>query len=111
MDEKARNVSDKLLDTELGSGYGIFTGSKTRDAVLRFNPMMARWVETEAWHPQQESRYDREGYYLLSIPYADDRELMQDILKYGANVEVLKPAALRQRVQQALIDAATLYED
>lgn len=111
LDEKARNVSEKILDTELGSGYGIFTGSKTSMATLRFSPMMARWVETEIWHPQQQAVYDSEGYYLLSIPYSDDRELIQDILKYGANVEVLKPAALRRRVQQALMDAVTLYKD
>lgn len=109
LDTKVKSVPEKHLDEELGSGYGIFTGSKTQNATLRFNPVTARWIESEQWHPVQVSHYDNEGYYILSFPYSDDRELIQDILKYGANVEVLKPAALKDRVHNALIDAVSLY--
>ena len=34
---------------------------------------------------------------MLEVPFADPRELMMDILKYGADVEVLEPEALRRR--------------
>ena len=111
LQEKAKNVSEKLLNEELGSGYGIFTGSNTQEVQLRFNPKTARWIASEQWHPVQVSHYDDEGYYLLSFPYSDDRELIQDILKYGANVEVIKPTALKKRVKSALEDAIKLYTD
>lgn len=108
--DKAKNVSEKLLNEELGSGYGIFTGSKTHQVTLRFNPLTARWVSSEQWHPGQHGGYDEEGYYVLSFPFSDDRELIQDILKYGPNVEVIKPASLKKRVKQALQEAVQQYQ-
>lgn len=109
LDAKAKNVSEKHLNEELGSGYGIFTGTKTQNAVLRFNPKTARWVSTEQWHPNQQGEFDKEGYYELTIPYSDDRELIQDILKYGPNVEVKKPADLKKRVIKSLKDSLENY--
>ena len=46
--------------------------------------------------------------YLLSIPYADDRELIQDILRHSPNVYIEAPAALRKKVQTKLQDALGL---
>lgn len=46
---------------------------------------------------------------MLEIPYSDDRELLMDILRHGADVEVLEPPQLRKRVAEALAEAARLY--
>ena len=35
---------------------------------------------------------------MLEVPYTDVRELMMDILKFGAEVEVLGPAPLAKTV-------------
>ncbi|HEX9583592.1 MAG TPA: hypothetical protein VGB36_03710, partial [Gammaproteobacteria bacterium] len=40
------------------------------------------------------------------FPYSDDRELLTDILKHGAEVEVLEPPALLARVAGAHAEAA-----
>lgn len=110
LSDEAKNIPEKTLDGELGSGYGIFTGSKTQNTTLRFSPRTARWISNEQWHPEQVGEYDKDGYYILSFPFSDDRELIQDVLKYGANVEVLKPAELKKRVISALEDAVKLYK-
>jgi predicted DNA-binding transcriptional regulator YafY len=34
------------------------------------------------------------------VPFSDTRELMMDILKYGADVEVLGPPSLRDAVAE-----------
>ncbi len=44
-----------------------------------------------------------------AVKYADDRELLIDILKYGADLEVLAPAALRVKVRARLGAALALY--
>jgi len=111
LNKKARNVAEKRLDAELGSGYGIFSGQKTQQVTLRFSPKMARWVSKEEWHPDQKGRYDQDGYYLLTFPYANDTELLMDILRYGADVEVIKPVTLRTKVQAQLKDALKKYPD
>ena len=107
-EKKAQNIADATLDAELGAGYGIFAGRRTRTARLRFTPERARWVANERWHPQQRS-YAENGHYVLEIPYSDDRELLMDILKYGPDVEVLEPESLRDRVRERLQQAAAQY--
>jgi predicted DNA-binding transcriptional regulator YafY len=109
-DEKARDVPEAELDRYLGSSYGIFSGEAVATAMLRFTPLRARWVSRERWHPQQKSRWDAQGRYVLEVPYRDDRELTMDILRHGAEVEVLAPPSLRERVHKALIQAAKTYD-
>ncbi len=105
----ARTVAEWQLDRELGAGYGIFAGSKTRRARLRFSAEAARWVAREAWFHEQEGRTDRQGRYLLTVPYSKDTELVMDILRYGEHVEVLSPKSLRNEVCARLSRAAQLY--
>ena len=109
LDKKARDISEIRLDTILGSSYGIFAGKAVYQAVLRFTAHRAQWVATEQWHPQQQGQFEPDGTYLLKIPYADHRELLMDILKYGADVEVLEPKILRAQVRESLAKASHYY--
>ena len=109
LETPARNISEKTLDDVLGAGYGIFSGKKVRWAKLKFTPERARWVAYEQWHPRQKSQFEPDGSYLLEVPYADDRELLMDILKYGPDVEVIAPAALREAVAERLRQSAKRY--
>lgn len=110
IDKKARTISDKTLDAELATGYGIFAGRKTQWARLRFTPERARWIANEQWHPKQRGWFE-DGYYLLEISYSDDRELLMDILKYGPDVEVLAPKNLRNKAREQLLHAMRLYRE
>ncbi len=107
-DTQAKDVSDERLDRYFASSYGIFAGRPKHKAVLRFSAERARWVADEVWHPRQRSWYDG-GYYYLEIPYSDPRELMLDVLKYGPDVQVLAPPALRREVARRLQAAAGQY--
>jgi len=109
VEERAKEVPKAELDEYLKGGYGIFGGAKVTWAKLRFSPLAARWVATQQWHSRQKGEFDKAGSYLLSLPYSNDRELIMDILKYGPDVEVLEPEALRKRVREQLAAAARLY--
>ncbi|MBC8209676.1 MAG: WYL domain-containing protein [Gammaproteobacteria bacterium] len=106
---KAIDLSDKKLDKELASGYGIFSGAKTRMAELRFTPQRARWVAQEQWHPEQKTRFDEHGFYYLRFPYSQQPELLMDILKYGADVEVLRPLSLKNSLIAIIDEMHQLY--
>lgn len=110
LETRARDVADKRLDEVLGSSYGIFAGDDLTWATLHFTPQRARWVASERWHPKQESRTFKDGTYELRVPFSDDRELIMDILKYGADCEVISPKALRARVAEELTRAGTKYQ-
>ena len=109
LDASAKVVSAKSIDRALGTGYGIFSGAPQGWAKLRFTPERARWVSGESWHPLQESAFEADGSYVLSFPYSDDRELIGDIMRFGADVQVLEPAALRTKVQKGLLAAVAGY--
>ncbi len=109
LDEPAREVDDARLDAVLRPGFGIFAGEAMHTAVLRFNPTRARWVAKEVWHSKQVGRIEADGSYVLEVPYSQEPELIMDILKYGSDVEVLQPPALRRKVAAQLAAAAAAY--
>ena len=111
LETAAKDMQPEEIDAIVYPSYGIFAGRPKAWARLRFTPERARWVSKEAWHPQQEGRSLPDGSYELSIPYSDDRELIGDILRFGPDVQVLGPQALRQKVQQRLLAAVGKYVD
>lgn len=109
LDSPAKEVETSELRRVTQSSYGIFSGQATAWAVLRFTKYRAQWVEGEQWHPQQMATREPDGSYLLKVPYSDDRELLGDILRFGADVQVLEPKELRAKVQKSLLEAVGKY--
>jgi proteasome accessory factor C len=109
LEDVALDLPDADLDGHYASAYGIFGGKADKVAVLRFSAERSRWVADENWHPEQEGKYLQDGRYELRIPYRDARELVMDIMRHGAHVEVIEPAALRDEVHKQLATAARQY--
>ncbi len=105
----ALDVPEAKLDEHFAAAYGIFAGSPKQMAVLRFTAERARWVADEQWHPRQAGRFLDDGRYELQVPYSDPRELVMDILKFGASVEVVAPEELRVLVAKELAAASSQY--
>jgi predicted DNA-binding transcriptional regulator YafY len=66
-------------------------------------------VSAQRWHPKQRARFEPDGAYVLELPYAEDRELLMEVMKYGPDVEVVGPQSLRSRVAESLKAAASRY--
>jgi len=109
-DKAVKEIGDDTLERHYASGYGIFAGTATQDAVLQFGANSARWVSRETWHPEQIGTPQLDGTYLLQFPYSQEPELVMDILKYGADVQVLAPESLRNAVAAKVRAAAKLYD-
>jgi predicted DNA-binding transcriptional regulator YafY len=77
--------------------------------VLRFSPERARWVQSERWHREQQSEVLPDGSYRLRVPYADERELLMDILRHGRHVEVEAPESLRRAVADEVSAMTGMY--
>jgi proteasome accessory factor C len=109
LDESAADVASAELDEHFASAYGIFSGKANKVAALRFSQERARWVADERWHPEQTGQFATDGRYELRIPYRDSRELVMDVLRHGAEVEVVAPEALRAEVCKVLASALARY--
>lgn len=110
MPDAAREVDDGELDAWFAEAYGIFSGPATETAVLRFAPHRARWVADENWHPRQSTRWLDDGRLELSIPFGRPEELILDVMRFGPDVEVIAPPALRESVRERLAAALESYD-
>ena len=109
LDQPAKEIALKSVQKHMDAGYGIYAGSEQRWAVLRFNPQAARWASREEWHPAQQGQSLPDGSFELRLPYVDANELAMDVLRQGAEVQVLEPPELVDLVRRRLADAAVLY--
>jgi len=107
--KRADEISDKELHETLAESYGIFSGRATKRARLRFTAKRARWVAGETWHGQQASWFEKDGSYVLEVPYDKDPELVMEILKHGSEVEVISPAELALKIKSELKLALAQY--
>ena len=110
VDETCVDIPEEALQEHFNASFGIFAGRPERQAVLHFSRESARWVAEEKWHPDQQGRWLADGGYELRIPYADQRELVMDILRYGPDVRVVEPVELEAAVRQRLALALGRYE-
>jgi predicted DNA-binding transcriptional regulator YafY len=105
-----KKVTKQTIKDHFQSSYGIFAGKADKQAIIKFSPYIARWVKYEQWHPEQIGQWDIDGSYQLQIPYYKDEELLQDIIKYADQAEILAPAELRDKAKQKLQQALKKYQ-
>jgi predicted DNA-binding transcriptional regulator YafY len=106
----AIEVDEDKLDAQFGPQYGVYANGRVRWARLQFSRAKACSVANVQWHPLQQGKQQNDGTYLLRVPYMDPRELMEKILQYGAQCEVLGPASLRQALTDEVALMAIAYQ-
>lgn len=109
LDAPARELPLKQVAEDMDAGYGVFGGRRTQTATLVFTAEAARWVALEEWHPQQTGRFLKDGRYELKLPFANETELVMDILRHGPQVQVKAPSSLSQAVCRQLLAACKAH--
>jgi predicted DNA-binding transcriptional regulator YafY len=111
------NVTDTPFDRRpkddwchlLDQAFGIFQGGEPVEVTLRFNPFRARWIREQHWHPAQHMEFLSDGGMDLSFPVADFREVKMKILQFGADVEVIRPEALKREIREEIGRMVAVY--
>ena len=109
LDEPAREVALATVEKTMDEGFGIYHGEKLQWATLVFTPASAIWVAPEQWHPDQKSRKLPDGSLELKVPYTHDSELLMEIQRHGADVRVVSPSDLRDKLLAGLRRALGQY--
>jgi len=91
--------------------FGIFHGKQTKSVCLCFSNDVSSWISEQVWHPTQKTFVKKDGRLCLTIPVSDFREIKREILKYGSQVEVISPKALRTDIKQEIEKMRKIYNE
>jgi proteasome accessory factor B len=91
-------------------GWDVIADQPIEAVAVRFSPGVARRVAETTWHPSQKLEWHDDGSLIWRGRVAGTHEIRIWILGWGADAEVLAPAALRTSVAEELSRAAAAYE-
>jgi predicted DNA-binding transcriptional regulator YafY len=93
----------------MGGSLFIEKGRKPVSVAIRFGPRQARWIRERRWHSTAKIQDRIDGGCVLRMKVAGTDEVKRWVMQYGAEAEVLSPAALRREIAVGLKEAARLY--
>lgn len=95
----------------LRKDFGLMKSSvEAVEVCLRFTPEVSEWISEQIWHRNQKISPNDDGSTCLRFPVEDFREVRREILRYGAQVEVLSPPELRQGVKKEIEKMGKIYQ-
>jgi proteasome accessory factor B len=89
--------------------FGLIRGDLAR-VRIRFDPLVARYVERIQWHPTQKFRRTARGLE-MTMDVQGTAEVSSWVLGFGDKAEVIEPDLLRAAVAAELRRAAGRYAD
>ncbi len=95
--------------SELLRAWDVISDEDPIEVVIRFSPAVAKRADETRWHPTQQTEPQPDGSLLWRGTVAGSREIRVWIMGWGADAEVLEPAALRDDVAAELGRAASNY--
>ena len=96
---------------QINNSFGIFQDEETRTVTLKFTPFRAGWIKEQIWHPAQKMEFLPDGSLNLTLPVSDFREIKLKILQFGADVQVIEPAELRDEIRREIERMVELYQN
>jgi proteasome accessory factor B len=90
--------------------FGIVEGEETRVELLLMDPETAALLRARRLNLRESFHPRNDGTTLVTMRVRGIEELTNWVLGFGPHVQVLRPAALRERVARDLRAAAKLYE-
>ena len=109
LDERYTIPPDFDPEAHLASSWGIMSGEQVSQVILRFSAEAKPFVEERQWHPSQQIRPSPDGGCLLQVQVSEPLEMQPWIRSWGAQVEVIAPEWLRERIADDLQKAAEQY--
>ena len=97
----------------LRSAWSIIMGPDKVKVVLRFSPRVKKRVLETEWHPLQEEPIDdpeKAGWLRWQVEVADTIDMQPWVRGWGADVEVLEPAELRESMINHVKRSAKSYQ-
>jgi proteasome accessory factor B len=101
--------SDFQLEKLIANSWGIWTNEKVQKVQLVFTQEVAQRVRETVWHPSQKLEALPDGRLRFAVDVRGLIEITPWILGWGADVEVVGPAALRKGIAATAKGMAAQY--
>lgn len=108
MDENLKFQSGKIKE-DMDKAYGIFFEGPREKVVLKFSEYAADYVREQVWFPSQTIEETPDGGLLLTFHVTDYREIVREVLSFGADVEVLEPGSLKEMIREHIQKLSRVY--
>ncbi len=110
-DEKVAPRPGVTSKAALKQAFRVWRDKTVERVEIRFTPRRAPESRERKWHPSQRIEVDPEvaGGLIISLEVAGLAEIERWVLGFGADAEVLAPAALVARVRDQLAAAQERY--
>jgi proteasome accessory factor B len=96
-------------EAHLANSWGIMSGREVSEVILRFTAEARPFVAERQWHPSQQIQAAPDGGCLMQVQVSEPLEMQPWIRSWGAQVEVIAPEWLRERIANELQRAAEQY--
>jgi predicted DNA-binding transcriptional regulator YafY len=107
--EEAYVPGDFQLEKLVANSWGIWTNEKVETVQLVFAATVASRVRETVWHPSQKLEKLPDARLRFTVQVRGLVEILPWILGWGADVEVVGPAALRKTVAETATRTAAIY--
>ncbi len=95
----------------LADAWGVwYTDRDPVEVVLKFGTQAARRVQETRWHRSEQITIQEDGSLLWRAKVAEPLEMLPWIRGWGADVEVLEPAGLRESLRRETRKMAEIYK-
>lgn len=108
--ETFRRPKDFSVAKLLEGSFAVFEGRNARPVKILFKGVAARLISERSWHPSQQIVRRKDGS-VLSMRVGLSPDVVQWILGWGGEAEVLSPDELRKKVAKAALTAAAVYRN
>jgi CRISPR-associated endonuclease/helicase Cas3 len=100
LDDQPYRIPEKFDPTEqLKDAWGIwFTDKQPERVQLKFSRKVAKRVAETTWHSGQQTELQADGSLIWTARVAEWREMLPWIRGWGADVEVLEPDCLKEKL-------------
>jgi len=92
---------------ELGSSFGVRSGTGKYKVVLRFSAKVADYIREKRWHATQKLRELPDGGVELTMTLSGLVEIERWILQWGGDAQVIGPDVLKEKIRTS---AQTILE-
>lgn len=89
---------------------GITYEGERAQVILSFDPFQGKYIKTLPLHSSQQVIIDNKNEFRISLDVVINHELIQRILMYGENVQVIAPLSLRKEIRRVLTESLSFYK-